>query len=147
MICRPSTFRVMTLWRKSKCPHTYQVLHLARGDHKHQYRLQDRLRTGQIESSPEKNYIGVLLDRNWSWGKQCIYVSQKASFNLVCIKRSTASRSSTPLLTCQSVAQCSAPVQEGYGPVRVGQGRSQRWAEGWSTSAVEMSWESGGGSA
>ena len=77
-------------FKKGKC----KVLHLARNNPMHQYRLGDDLLDG---SCVERN-LGVLVDNELTMSQQCALVAKKANGILGCIKKSVASRSREVLL-------------------------------------------------
>ncbi|KAJ7423684.1 rna-directed dna polymerase from mobile element jockey-like [Pitangus sulphuratus] len=77
-------------FNRTKC----KLLHLAWGNHQYQYRLRDE----QIENSPAKKDLRVMVNERLDMTQQCALAVQKLIHILDCIKSSVARRSKEVIL-------------------------------------------------
>ncbi|PKU30930.1 rna-directed dna polymerase from mobile element jockey-like [Limosa lapponica baueri] len=71
-----------------------KVLHLGHGNSRHKYRFGGEW----LESSPEKDDLGLLVEEKLNMSWQRVLTARKANCVLGCIKRSVASRSREVIL-------------------------------------------------
>jgi len=112
----------LTKFNKAKC----KVLHVARSNPKHKYRLGGEW----TERKPEEKDLGALVEKKLNVSSQCVLPAQKANRVLGCIKRSVGSRArDVILLLCSALVRPPPGVlrpalepsaQEGHGPVGAG---------------------------
>ncbi|GAB0206486.1 cAMP-dependent protein kinase inhibitor alpha [Grus japonensis] len=98
-------------FNKAKC----KVLHMGRGNPKHNYRLGREW----IERGPEEKALGVLVDEKLNMSQQCTLAAQKANHVLGCIKNSVTSMSREEILPLYSTLMRPHPeycVQLSGGP-------------------------------
>ncbi|KAJ7397699.1 rna-directed dna polymerase from mobile element jockey-like [Pitangus sulphuratus] len=109
-----------------------------------------KLGNKQVESSPAKKDLGVLVDERLDRTWQCALADQKANCNLGCIKSSVASRArdSAPLL-CSGETPTLSTVSRSW-ITRTGmtstcysesRGAPPRWLKEWNPSPVRKDLE------
>jgi len=94
LIIKKDAYQEVQWFNKVKC----RVLHLGRGNSRHQYRLGDET----TESSPEEKDLEVLKDEKLDKIQQCVLAAQKTNCILDCIESSVVSRAREVILPLHS---------------------------------------------